>query len=233
MPAMSVEAALSAVRRMLFDVRGHTADDGVDDAVAAMDELGSNLLAARTVAGYLVLMVNIVNKPVADLMHAYFVGSASDECDRAPDDAVAMDIDPPDGMPPTDGTPTAQGLVAQRPAGAPPRRCILIHRTKCTPQASKDVAALAAHGVDVERFSMDEMIDDPLLSCMAATYRRLTADEVAAIEDRYGSIDRLPLLLTMDPVCRRFNPPIGAVYEIVYHTGLEEVVYRVVGEPRS
>jgi len=232
---MSVDAALAAVRRMLFNVRGHTADDGADEAVAAMDELGSNLLAARTVAGYLVLMVNIVNKPVADLMHAYFGGPVSDECNPTPDDAVAvaMDIDPPDGMLPTDGAPTVRGLVAERPTGAQPRRCILIHRTKCTPQASKDIAALAAHGVDVERFSMDEMIDDPLLSCMAATYRRLTADEVAAIEDRYGSIDRLPLLLTMDPVCRRFNPPIGAVYEIVYHTGLEEVVYRVVGEPRS
>lgn len=115
-----------------------------------------------------------------------------------------------------------------RPEAADLRGCIVVYQVKCTPHAANDLRSLP-----VELFSMAEMVNDPLQSCMTPQYRWLCDDEVTQLEMRHGSVDRFPKLLTTDPVCRRFNAPVGSVFEVIRHLGDEEVLYRVVTAPMS
>jgi DNA-directed RNA polymerase subunit H (RpoH/RPB5) len=116
----------------------------------------------------------------------------------------------------------------------PIKHCIVVYQDKCTPRAGQELRSLPSQGVTMELFSMEELIDDPLESSMSPkSFRLLSSDEVRQLFEAYGALDRFPRILTTYPICRRFNAQPGQVFEIIRHLGIEEVIYRVVEEPKS
>jgi DNA-directed RNA polymerase subunit H (RpoH/RPB5) len=109
---------------------------------------------------------------------------------------------------------------------------IVVFRNKCTPTASKEM--LQYEPTKMEQFKLDQVIVCPVLSKMVPEYELLSDEDAQTIRNLYGE-SRLPTILTIDPIQRYYNAPIGGMYRITARYGAlqPEIKYRVVREPTT
>lgn len=89
---------------------------------------------------------------------------------------------------------------------------------------SDDIVDIVLGGVDPKDsgylFFASELQIDPVNSCMVHKHRLATAGEINELKDKHIPLDKLPVLVMLDPIRRWHNFSVGSIVAIERPGGL-------------